>query len=424
MKESTTAVLFASWHGVSIQNGGANIRKNLVEPLGADILLLLTYRTEDGCSSAETCGMLARVAGLGPVARFQVERQLTTRELANALDASPGWPPLFEVYKRTAGCVRLNESGTTRGAATPYRCKAIKEAGNIFLAPVIGNPRLNVLRQLHMQARVLRMLERHELEDRGGTPYSRVVWSRLEFMWLAPHPSVHRLQPSSCVWVPIEEDYGGINDRHALLDRTGASAYLGRWNMLLSGKVLDIAPCMRERQCTQSSERLTAATIIYHNLTVCRFPSAAFLQCCRDAHRGVCYKTACHKWHWPLQKQAVELTQNISGNISSISGKYPKEIASAVLHASAFELPGMRFRHERVLFPPKGFWYDQLAQGTSLVVDAPREEVGQWQRHREVKRALAIVQGFKWTLLKLKSAAHETSSAARRAANRSKVLHG
>ena len=145
-------------------------------------------------------------------------------------------------------------------------------------------------------------------------------------MWLIPHPSVHRLQPSSCVWVPIEEDYGGINDRHALLDRTGASAYLGRWNMLLSGKVLDIAPCMRERQCTQSSERLTAATIIYHNLTVCRFPSAAFLQCCRDAHRGVCYKTACHKWHWPLQKQAVGLTQNTSANISAISGKYPKEV--------------------------------------------------------------------------------------------------
>ena len=33
----------------------------------------------------------------------------------------------------------------------------------------------------------------------------------------APHPPIELLQGAACAWVPHGEDYGGLNDRHALL---------------------------------------------------------------------------------------------------------------------------------------------------------------------------------------------------------------
>ena len=50
----------------------------------------------------------------------------------------------------------------------------------------------------------------------------RVVFSRLEFWWLRPHPPLRLLHPS-VVWLPSGEDYyGGVNDRHAVLNRSAA----------------------------------------------------------------------------------------------------------------------------------------------------------------------------------------------------------
>ena len=38
---------------------------------------------------------------------------------------------------------------------------------------------------------------------------------------------------------------GGLNDRHAVLNRSQAEAYFGRWDALLDGRVMQIEPQLR-----------------------------------------------------------------------------------------------------------------------------------------------------------------------------------
>lgn len=116
---------------------------------------------------------------------------------------------------RHGECVReLNPRAATDNATSPYVCRGMREHGNSFLAPVFGSSKLNVLRQLHMQHRVLRMLRQHERgAARQGKAYTHVCWSRLEFDFLRPHPpltllldAAARSEPRCDVWVPLGED--------------------------------------------------------------------------------------------------------------------------------------------------------------------------------------------------------------------------
>ena len=47
--------------------------------------------------------------------------------------------------------------------------------------------------------------------------------------------------------MPFGEDYLGLNDRHALLEREVAEVYLGRYQMILDGRVMRALPYLRER---------------------------------------------------------------------------------------------------------------------------------------------------------------------------------
>ena len=42
-----------------------------------------------------------------------------------------------------------------------------------------------------------------------------------------------RSQPRCDVWIPLSEDYGGVNDRHALMSRAAADSYLSRFEAVL-----------------------------------------------------------------------------------------------------------------------------------------------------------------------------------------------
>ena len=124
-------------------------------------------------------------------------------------------------------------------------CTGLKERGNSYLAPVFGNPALHVLHQLRAQSRLYRLLLQSEaarasrcastaarLRARAVSPlqpktcphshpravhrYASVVWSRLDFFWLRPHPPL-RLLSSCALWVPLAEDSGVLNDRHAMM---------------------------------------------------------------------------------------------------------------------------------------------------------------------------------------------------------------
>jgi len=56
--------------------------------------------------------------------------------------------------------------------------------------------------------------------------YNRFIVTRSDFIWDIPHPSIERLDPN-CIWIPYGEFYGGVTDRHVVLSRHNAEAYLG-----------------------------------------------------------------------------------------------------------------------------------------------------------------------------------------------------
>ena len=78
------------------------------------------------------------------------------------------------------------------------------------------------------------------LKDRGSVyplpwMYDRIVSTRLDFVWHAPHPPLATL-PSEFVWIPEGSDfYGGFNDRHAVLSRQAAEIYMRRYDYIHDG---------------------------------------------------------------------------------------------------------------------------------------------------------------------------------------------
>jgi hypothetical protein len=108
-----------------------------------------------------------------------------------------------------------------------------------MMSPALGNPNGNTLQEFHYQSRCIEMINSHEAS--GGprrparTPYERVMFTRLEFEWLASHPPLHLLDPKY-LWVPTGEDNTGVNDRHWLASRRDAEGVFRRWDALVEGK--------------------------------------------------------------------------------------------------------------------------------------------------------------------------------------------
>ena len=226
-RPTTVAVLYAGWLSVRVPQRGEAARRNLINVLGADVFVAGTYlpaeradcerrqRTDlksTGGSHEASIGatkcLFRRLEALRPFARARAERMLTESELRQRLQRSPHWPRVV---------ARFQASKTADGIT--------------IFAPVLGDRNLSVLRELHDYSRSIRLVEAHEARKRGGTRYARIVFSRLEFEWLAPHPPLGLLEPSSAVWLPSGGVSGGLNDRHALLSRSAADVYMKRWEV-------------------------------------------------------------------------------------------------------------------------------------------------------------------------------------------------
>ena len=91
--------------------------------------------------------------------------------------------------------------------------------------PVLGSPNISCLREVNDYHRVLELVAKHEY-SRGGKRYRRVIFTRLEYEWLGPHPPVE-LMDEAFVWLPYNTGRG-LYDRHAVLNRSAADIYLGR----------------------------------------------------------------------------------------------------------------------------------------------------------------------------------------------------
>lgn len=98
--------------------------------------------------------------------------------------------------------------------------------------------------------------------------YRFLMRTRTDLNWLANHPPVHLLDELHC-WIPEGEDYGGINDRHALCGRSAGEVYFRLWDALVAGSI------------QKSDRQQQLRDHLYEgNVLVGRFANVAALLCC------------------------------------------------------------------------------------------------------------------------------------------------
>ena len=419
--DSRVAVCLAGWHrGLVGDDQGASIRRHLVDPLRATLLLSLNYRAEDGCSTAATCGVDQRLANLKPWASVRMARRKTAIELANELEALKHWTnllaPLNSGRDKTF-CRRrkVSNSSSPRSKAgsslaasrkasgyasarvrdayaaalsvtaeeTPYHCRIGKGWANTFFTPVIGSPRGTALYDLADASGCLHELRGAEAAAAGGWPFERVVFSRLSHVWLAPHPPLSLLG-TNCVWIPHGVDGGGLSSRHAVLSRDAAEIYLGRFDRILDGRVLQEHPLGRGQVGALSYERHLAAVLKHHNLSTCRFPAFAFLGC--DNLTLAALTGLPKKRRFPTPRPGEPAAN------TTLEGRNHQEMDLAIEHVMALQLPGARLqpvtRSEKEV--AGGFWL--LADRRGVAVSAPASHapalMANLTRVRKLRRAV------------------------------------
>ena len=282
------AVCFSGWLNVAIPADGRDARENLVNPLAAEVFVAGTFLPSD-CPADASSGrcLTSRLRGLQPL-HLSLVPMLTASELRAVL-ASRYSSQLLHTIERVHGLRGLNRTGS---------------ASPTLWTPAFGDPRLSVLRQMHDAWRVLRLVETHEAAR--GVKYQRLVFSRLEFEWLAPHPPIELLQPSHDVWIPADT-YRAVTDRHGVLDRAAAEVYLKhRWELLLSPSNLSAhVPWLRADPARVVHLAANAAKFFMHGpedflqavlrargLRVRHFPGTMAIACCepRVVAAGRCFR--------------------------------------------------------------------------------------------------------------------------------------
>ena len=302
---ATVAICFAGWLNVNIPFNGASARRHLVSSLAADAFVAGTFNVNatGGAPDCHDTGgkcLLGQLRELRPrIVRLRLDPMLTDEQIAERLSVSPVW-------RRVAA----------RDAAMPLRRGP---GAHVSLwAPLLGSKQLSVLREQHDLYRVLALLSAHE--DRRGRTYSRVIWSRLENDWLAPHPPL-RMLTTGVVWAPPDAT---MSDRHAVMDRDAAEIYLGRWRLLgtRSDELLNMSSIASLHSLTP--ERFVLSLLHWRGHKLRLFPPTQALSCC--AARSRCYaSTVCnHVRNVPT-----------SDGARNVSGKYTHELRLAVGHAAA-----------------------------------------------------------------------------------------
>eukprot|EP00933_Yihiella_yeosuensis_P060811 TRINITY_DN6360_c1_g1_i2.p1 TRINITY_DN6360_c1_g1~~TRINITY_DN6360_c1_g1_i2.p1 ORF type:complete len:404 (+),score=54.99 TRINITY_DN6360_c1_g1_i2:150-1361(+) len=158
----------------------------------------------------------------------------------------------------------------------------IGSAGQRIL-PDVGDRRKGTgLFQMYAQEQCLEMIEQRELK--GGAEFDRVILTRSDLRWLVPHPPLHVLSPDFA-WVPdtLEDDWGGLYDRHFLVPRWAADFALGGWRMLTSGTAFKtIAKFLGYggfRSNGTNTEVWLGVRLQASGVRVSRFPMTAYLGC-------------------------------------------------------------------------------------------------------------------------------------------------
>lgn len=302
------AVIFGSYYKSIAPATLPLIRANLIDVLRAEALVLVTRGSTDRSNDSKIRTLVTAGLGQDAVGMVEVETQLSSLDLAALLEGVPH----FQRLVKTLHCRKLRSGQAhpyDKGNVTRYACEELLRisSGNVFLAPVLGSPSLNTLRELYMQSRLLQLISTQELVRRGGLQYEAIVWSRLEYTWLRPAPYIFHGAPllksvdGDCVWVPAEEDHAGINDRHAYMNRRHADVYLTRFGSIINAsRLFGVLPCLRHGPCALSSEKFLAALLAHHQVRICRTPPVAHLACCHiGRHLGSCSRGECAAVRYP-----------------------------------------------------------------------------------------------------------------------------
>ena len=362
---STIAVTFSGWLGVHIPAAGRSARKALVDPMGADVLVAGTYLPSE-CGTKSACDALwLRLAWLGPFAARSLEPMPTRQQLTQLLAKRM---PLWQNVKAA------------------FRANATYEGLNIF-TPLLGNARANVLRELLSYERVYMLLR--QVEARRARKYERVLFSRLEYRWLAPHPPLAPFfaddDARRTVWAP-PPDSSGFNDRHAVMARASAPIYFRRLSALFSPRVLarftlselvSLGPeqFLAEVLARDGDYRAQLARAMQGGrplrpprLRRGEFPLPAFLACCHN-HSVRCWNRKCY-----AQRRGVG--SGVGGGdvlAGRVHGKYRVELRRAVAAWRWLQCAGGGYEAGLRVRPDPVVAHDRLMQ---LVVPASNRALG------------------------------------------------
>lgn len=259
-----------------------SIGKHLVKAMSADLFLFVPM--PPAMTSQETMyeAAIAMSAELGPIRTLLMAEEWRMVELAIAL----GGPQFEKRYVSFHG---------------NWRAPLFEETG--------GN-----LQMLFQQAACREMISAYE--EQRGVQYKYITFSRIDFLWFADHPSIHRLEipPSlKAAWIPRGDDWGtGINDRHAVLTRAASDLYLSRWHQILDGSAVKLLDALPQRS---SGETMLRRQLLSSGIQVRRFSTIAFVLCCRPGPSCV------HEAGIDRPLTRVEKT---------LCAKYPSESASVL----------------------------------------------------------------------------------------------
>ena len=139
---------------------------------------------------------------------------------------------------------------------------------------MVKKRRRNSPMQLLMKKSCYDVVTRYERQH--GIQYSRIIVSRFDLFFLVPHPHLH-LFPRNIVFIPEGQDFGGLNDRYAIIPREFAENYLLIWNELISGRLQRI---YENSEMLAAAENTLLLTLRAARVPVGRFLPIAALKCC------------------------------------------------------------------------------------------------------------------------------------------------
>lgn len=242
---SGAAVLFAGAWRFS-PRVAEDVRRRLVEPLGAAVFAVLSGPAA-GAGAAERAAFLR---AFGPA----------VADFAWARDPGPG-------------ALREELLGGRGGG----RQSLYEAMGGLILTPLSGNG--TTLHSFRKMQAGLELVERYE--EARGQRFRWIIHSRTDLLWQADHPPLHLLEEGpasdSTVWIPQTRRHDsdgkdGLCDWHAVVPRSLAGVYFGRWRLLQEG----LAPAVRN----QNPHVFLRNVLALHGARVGRFPAVMGVERC------------------------------------------------------------------------------------------------------------------------------------------------